>query len=272
MKTVRAQTPIAETARTTVDAHSPDPAKSIAARQLGRDSTGWRPRYEARASFGHRLIVQETRKTRMNRENACRAISPMMNISVDGAQGPITPPRSNSLGPSAASVSRRVEHLTMQAMIFFDSNREAAWGSLRDASTLLRREPREFAINAPPRESAFQRIGLATWQAKRALQYVEGNLGSKIAVRDMADLVALSTSYFSRTFKRSVGCAPMTYVAARRVERAKLMMTSTRERLAVIALACGFADQSHLNRHFRRAVGMSPGLWRRITVLNSGKG
>jgi AraC-like DNA-binding protein len=50
------------------------------------------------------------------------------------------------------------------------------------------------------------------------------------------------------------------------------MMTSTPEKLAVIALACGFADQSHFNKHFRRAVGMSPGLWRRIAIPNAGEG
>jgi AraC family transcriptional regulator len=61
----------------------------------------------------------------------------------------------------------------------------------------------------------------------------------------------------------------MAYVAARRVERAKLMMTSTRERLTDIALACGFSDQSHLTRSFRRVVGMSPGRWRRTSILNS---
>jgi hypothetical protein len=55
----------------------------------------------------------------------------------------------------------------------------------------------------------------------------------------------------------------MTYVAVRRVERAKLMMASTGQRLTDIASACGFADQSHLNRYFRRIVGVSPGLWRR---------
>jgi AraC family transcriptional regulator len=272
MKKVRSQAPITETARTTVEAHGPDLAKSIVVRQLGRDADGWRPRYEARASFRHRLVAQGSRKTEMNGENALWAMSPTMNMSVDGAQGPITPARPNSFGSSATSVSRQVGHLVMQAMTFFDSNREAAWGSLKDASALLHGEPGEFGINAPSRHSAFQRNGLAAWQAKRALQYVEGNLGSKMAVRDMADLVALSTSHFSRAFKQSVGCPPMTYVAARRVERAKLMMTSTRERLAVIALACGFADQSHFNRHFRRAVGMTPRLWRRIAIPNSGEG
>jgi AraC-like DNA-binding protein len=57
----------------------------------------------------------------------------------------------------------------------------------------------------------------------------------------------------------------MAFVAVRRVERAKLMMASTEQRLADIALACGFADQSHLNRCFRRIVGVSPGLWRRVS-------
>jgi AraC family transcriptional regulator len=55
----------------------------------------------------------------------------------------------------------------------------------------------------------------------------------------------------------------MTYVFGRRVERAKSMLRGTRDQLTEIALSCGFADQSHLNRTFRRAVGMSPGLWRR---------
>jgi AraC-like DNA-binding protein len=62
----------------------------------------------------------------------------------------------------------------------------------------------------------------------------------------------------------------MAYVAARRVERAKLMMAGTRERLTDIALACGFADQSHLNRCFRRVVGTSPGLWRRMSHCEAG--
>ena len=57
----------------------------------------------------------------------------------------------------------------------------------------------------------------------------------------------------------------MAFVAVRRVERAKLMMASTGQRLTDIALACGFADQSHLNRYFRRIVGVSPGLWRRVS-------
>src|SRR5262249_24813659 len=96
--------------------------------------------------------------------------------------------------------------------------------------------------------------------------YIEENLESKLATRELAALVSFSRSHFSRAFKRSLGLPPMAYVAKRRVERAKLMMISTGEQLTEIALACGFADQSHLIRSFRRVVGMSPGLWRRASL------
>jgi AraC-like DNA-binding protein len=88
---------------------------------------------------------------------------------------------------------------------------------------------------------------------------------------EMADLVVLSKSHFSRAFKHSLGSSPMAYVTLRRVERAKSMMASTGERLTDIALACGFADQSHLTRCFRRVVGASPARWRRsLAIKNPG--
>jgi transcriptional regulator GlxA family with amidase domain len=93
--------------------------------------------------------------------------------------------------------------------------------------------------------------------------YIEANLESKLGVDHLADGVALSKGHFSRAFRQRLGIPPMVYVATRRVERAKMMMTSTKEQLTVIALACGFSDQSHLNRAFRRLVGVSPGRWRR---------
>jgi AraC family transcriptional regulator len=167
---------------------------------------------------------------------------------------------------SIAPASARVGDLVLRAMVFFDSNRAVAWRCLRDASTLLAGESEAIGIGAPPSESILRPGGLAVWQAKRVLDYIEDTLGSKVALRDVADSVALSPSHFSRAFKKSLGSSPMAYVAARRVERAKLMMTSTRGRLTEIALACGFADQSHLTRCFSRVVGMSPWRWRRAAT------
>jgi AraC-like DNA-binding protein len=138
---------------------------------------------------------------------------------------------------------------------------------------IIRSEQMEGELSAPlnhlvPRATSFlesdvRRGGLAHWRTQRALAYIEAHLGTKIESAEVAQCVALSKSHFSRAFKQSVGSSPMAYVSARRIERAKLMMTSTRERLSDIALACGFADQSHLNRYFRRIVGITPGVWRR---------
>jgi AraC family transcriptional regulator len=197
-------------------------------------------------------------------DNSLRAVSLTEDVVAGDAYGSILPVRVDSSLRSVASPSAVVGHLVKRAMTFLETNREAAWRCLRDASTLLGAEAEERVLEAP-NHSIYRPGGLATWQAKRVFDYVEANLGSKMTIEEMASVVALSKSHFSRAFKRALGHSPMAYVAVRRVERAKLMMTSTRESLTVIALACGFADQSHLNRNFRRVVGTSPGLWRRMS-------
>ena len=163
---------------------------------------------------------------------------------------------------SVASASVRVEHLVRQAMSFFESDRKAAWRCLSDASTLLGADAPQLGVNVPNVEQ-LQPGGLATWQARRTLAHIEANLASKMDIEDLANVVALSRSHFSRAFKRTLGFSPMEYVVVRRVERAKAMISGTREPLAEVALACGFADQAHLNRRFRDIVGISPGRWRR---------
>ncbi len=50
----------------------------------------------------------------------------------------------------------------------------------------------------------------------------------------------------------------------RRVERAKELLLAGDLQIAHIALACGFTDQSHLNRVFTRFEGCGPGRWRRL--------
>jgi AraC family transcriptional regulator len=59
------------------------------------------------------------------------------------------------------------------------------------------------------------------------------------------------------------GVAPHNWLLARRVEVAKERLRDDRLSLLDVALACGFADQSHLTRVFTRVVGVSPGAWRR---------
>jgi AraC family transcriptional regulator len=178
------------------------------------------------------------------------------------AEGEDSAPYLNRSLRSVASASMRVGHLVRQAMSYFETDRKAAWRCLSDASTLLGAAEQDLDGKAPSGEK-LQPSGLATWQAGQALAYIEANLAAKIEIGDLANLVALSRSHFSRAFKLTVGLSPMKYIIVRRVERAKALISSTAEPLAEVALACGFADQAHLNRRFGDVVGSSPGRWRR---------
>ncbi len=68
---------------------------------------------------------------------------------------------------------------------------------------------------------------------------------------------------FARAFRQTTGMPPHRWLLARRVDRAKELLAASPMRLADIALACGFADQSHFTKVFTRMAGTSPGAWRR---------
>jgi AraC family transcriptional regulator len=113
------------------------------------------------------------------------------------------------------------------------------------------------------RDSRPMRGGLAPWQKRKIQTYIEDRLEEPILVGDLAKVVSLSVSYFSRSFKQSLGEAPHTYIVRTRIKRAQTLMMTTRESLSQIALACGLLDQAHLCKCFRQVTGTTPGAWRR---------
>ena len=106
------------------------------------------------------------------------------------------------------------------------------------------------------------RCGLAPWQERRVTAYIEGHVDEHIRVADLAALSRLSASYFSVAFKRSFGATVQEFICRLRVEKAKMLMLSTDQSLSQIALACGYCDQAHLCRQFRRMTDNTPRAWR----------
>jgi AraC family transcriptional regulator len=113
---------------------------------------------------------------------------------------------------------------------------------------------------------------LAPSQLSRVIEFVDANLGHTVRTRDLAASARLSASYFSQTFRASVGQSPHAFVMRRRVERAQELMLATDKPLSEIALDCGLADQPHLTRLFRRIVGTSPAAWRRLWSTSVDRG
>lgn len=108
-----------------------------------------------------------------------------------------------------------------------------------------------------------KRGGLAPWQADLASRLLLRNLGADLPVGELARLCGLSRSYFTRAFKASMGTPPHRWLLRERVRRAGEMLERTDESISLIALTCGFADQSHLTRVFHAVAGTSPAAWRR---------
>lgn len=110
------------------------------------------------------------------------------------------------------------------------------------------------------------RGGLSSLQMRRATELLEAHLDGDIALQQVAEACGLSLSHFARAFKVSFRRPPYRWLIERRVDKARDLMTSSRLPLADIAIQCGFADQSALNRSFKRIHGMTPGKWRRSTT------
>jgi AraC family transcriptional regulator len=104
----------------------------------------------------------------------------------------------------------------------------------------------------------YVRGGLPPRVVRRLREHIDANIERRISVEALAKLANLSVCYFVRAFKQSVGLTPHDYLIRRRVERTMELLSGTELSLSEIALAAGFADQSHCARRFRQHVGMSP--------------
>ena len=108
--------------------------------------------------------------------------------------------------------------------------------------------------------------GLSARKLKRVLDHIDANIGGEIGLEALAALVEQGSFHFQRCFKQATGLPPHRYIVERRVERACDLLATTRLPLVDIALACGFADQSHFGRVFRRHHAMTPMDYRRRTA------
>lgn len=110
-----------------------------------------------------------------------------------------------------------------------------------------------------------RRGGLAPWQLRCATELMLERLGEDISLADVAGACGLSSNYFARAFKKSVGTPPYRWLLTQRVLRAKSLLRDEDLSLVEIAAGCGFADQSHFTRVFTTVAGASPGAWRKQT-------
>lgn len=103
-------------------------------------------------------------------------------------------------------------------------------------------------------------------QAVRIIKdYLHENFRSNVSLEQLVKITNLNRSYLIRVFRQAVGMPPYTYLNQIRVENAKQLLSQGMT-IADVAFAVGMSDQSHLTRHFKRILGITPGHYQEMST------
>jgi AraC family transcriptional regulator len=105
--------------------------------------------------------------------------------------------------------------------------------------------------------------GLAAWQRRKAIAYIEEHLAEAISLDVLAALVHLSPCYFCRAFRRSLGMPPHRYQLNARIERAKTLLAKHGASVTDVGATVGYDDASAFCTAFRKVTGVAPSAFRR---------
>lgn len=96
----------------------------------------------------------------------------------------------------------------------------------------------------------------------KILKYLHLNIESEISLENLAEKLNLSASYISSCFKKQMGISIMKYAKKIRIDRAKVLLTTTDISILDLSVSLGFYDQSHFSKTFKKFTGVSPSKYR----------
>ena len=100
--------------------------------------------------------------------------------------------------------------------------------------------------------------GLPPYKLKQVTDYINTYLADDISLGELASQVKLSQSHFSHLFRQSTGKSPYKFLIQQRIDRAQELLLKQDMAIADVAISVGFYDQSHLSRHMKKLLGVSP--------------
>ncbi|MBF2029577.1 MAG: helix-turn-helix transcriptional regulator [Oscillatoriales cyanobacterium C42_A2020_001] len=104
--------------------------------------------------------------------------------------------------------------------------------------------------------------GLSQRSLQQVLDHIDSFLDRDLSLEALASVVGISRYHFINLFKQSMGMTPHQYVIQQRIERAQMLLRDRTLAISEISLACGFTNQSHFTRLFRKHVGVTPKTYR----------
>jgi AraC-like DNA-binding protein len=96
---------------------------------------------------------------------------------------------------------------------------------------------------------------------EKARDFIRGHATAGVSLAQAAHEAGLSPQHFAASFRARYGVPPHRFQTLVRLDRARALLASGRA-AAEVAARCGFSDQSHLIRHFKRYLNMVPSSYR----------
>jgi AraC-like DNA-binding protein len=94
---------------------------------------------------------------------------------------------------------------------------------------------------------------------QRAIEFMHDRFTERLRLDEVAKVAELSPNHFTRLFRDNFGLTPHSYLIDLRIQRSRWLLRRAGLSLAEIALASGFSDQAHWQRHYRRRLAITPG-------------
>jgi AraC family transcriptional regulator len=103
---------------------------------------------------------------------------------------------------------------------------------------------------------------LSTRDLQTVKDYIEANLTAPLTVAELSAVVNLSVHHFAVLFRRTAGLTPHQYVLKMRIDRATILLKTTKQPIVTIAHLVGFNTQSHFTRVFHQHTQLTPKQYR----------
>ena len=92
----------------------------------------------------------------------------------------------------------------------------------------------------------------------QACDYVEDNLDRPLNVNSVASALFVNADYLSRVFKNETGTSLKEHIIRRKMDAARMLLTTTELPVSVIASKLGYDNFSYFSQVYRRVMGASP--------------
>lgn len=96
-------------------------------------------------------------------------------------------------------------------------------------------------------------------------RYIDSHYAENISLDDLAEMSHLNKFYLVHAFTKYYGLSPINYLIEKRIQCSRDLLETTDHNISQIAQVSGFSSQSYFSQSFRKACGMSPGEYRKMS-------